>query len=130
MDRRSALTLFAQAAFAGARNQTGSVIPNAAQQQRLTWVAGVLERMQHVKPGMKRIDLLQIFTTEGGISNRTQQTFVSQDCPYFKVDAIFRVKADPSQDPSQVPSQDPRSGDSQDEIVSLSRPYLQLSILD
>jgi hypothetical protein len=62
------------------------------------WVAESLKRMQTIKPGMTRADLLKVFTTEGGLSTGLQRTFVSQDCPYFKVDVEFEVVGRPSRD--------------------------------
>jgi hypothetical protein len=62
------------------------------------WVAESLKRMQTIKPGMTRTDLLKVFTTEGGLSTGLQRTFVSQDCPYFKVDVEFEAVGRPSRD--------------------------------
>src|SRR5579871_5534755 len=59
--------------------------------EHVQWVADSLKQMESVKPGMTRADLLRTFTTEGGISTRTQRTYVSQRCPYFKVDVEFEA---------------------------------------
>ena len=80
-----------------------------------------------IKPGMTRADLLKIFTVEGGLSTGLQRTFVSQQCPYFKVDVTFRAVGRPEKD------HDGRvtlTEDQRDEIVSISTPYLALSIMD
>jgi hypothetical protein len=96
-------------------------------QDHVTWVAQALKRIQTIKPGMTREALLKVFTTEGGISTGLQRTFVSRDCPYFKVDVEFRAVGRPDRD---------RDGrvtlveGGQDIIVKISRPYLQFSILD
>jgi hypothetical protein len=82
-------------------------------------VADALKRMQAVQPGMTRATLLAVFTTEGGVSSRLHRTFVSRDCPYFKVDVEFQV--------SSVPGRDE---DARDVIVKISRPYLQFKIAD
>jgi len=96
-------------------------------QDHVTWVAQALKRIQTIKPRMTREALLKVFTTEGGLSTGLQRTFVSRDCPYFKVDVEFRAVGRPDRD---------RDGrvtlveDGQDIIVKISRPYLQFSILD
>jgi hypothetical protein len=81
----------------------------------ITWVAHCPRRMETVKAGMTRGQLLHVFRTEGGLSTRIQQTFVSQDCPYFKVDVDFKPVG---------------REDTSDIIVSMSRPYLQFTIAD
>ena len=91
------------------------------------WVAESLKRMQTIKPGMTRTDLLKVFTTEGGLSTGLQRTFVSQDCPYFKVDVEFEAVGRPSHD---VNGRVTLVEGSQDIIVKISRPYLQFSIMD
>ena len=96
-------------------------------QDHIAWVAGALKRMQTVKVGMTRDDLLNVFGTEGGLSTGLRRTFVSGDCPYFKVDVEFKAVGRPSRD-----------GDGrvtlvegpQDVIVKISRPYLQFSSVD
>jgi len=96
-------------------------------QGHVTWVAQALKRIQTIEPGMTREALLKVFTTEGGISTGLQRTFVSRDCPYFKVEVEFRAVGRPDRD---------RDGrvtlveGGQDIIVRISRPYLQFSILD
>jgi hypothetical protein len=79
-----------------------------------------MRRMATVKPGMTRAELLEVFTAEGGLSTRVGQTFVSRDCPYFKVDVTFQP----------VGGLDRLPADPQDTIVSVTRPYLQLTTLD
>ena len=95
-------------------------------EDRTVWVGHALERMQTIKPGMTRVELLKVFDTEGGISSPLHRTFVSRDCPYFKVAVAFKnAKA------SQLDSQGRVTvEDSQDIIVSVSRPYLEFSIGD
>jgi hypothetical protein len=83
--------------------------------------------MESIKPGMTRKDLLDVFTTEGGLSTGLRRTYISQECPYFKVDVEFEAAGRPSRD---------REGrvtlveDDRDVIVKVSRPYLQFSIMD
>ena len=83
--------------------------------------------METIKSGMTRQQLLTVFTVEGGLFNGLQRTFVSQDCPYFKVDVTFRAVGRPERDGNGriTLREDPR-----DVIVSLSRPYLQFRIMD
>ena len=76
---------------------------------------------------MARADLLKVFTVEGGLSTGLQRTFVSQQCPCFKVDVTSRAVGRPEKD------QDGRVTlieDQRDEIVSISKPYLAFSVLD
>lgn len=91
------------------------------------WVAQALERMETIKPGMTREDLLGIFTTEGGLSTGLHRTFVSRDCPYFKVDVEFEAAGRPNRDKEGRVT---LTEDSRDIIVKVSRPYLQFSIFD
>ena len=55
----------------------------------------VLRQVGQIQPGMRRKDLLKVFTTEGGISSRFQRTYVHRECPYIKVDVLFRGIEDP-----------------------------------
>lgn len=94
---------------------------------RNIWVARALEQMEAVKSGMAREDLLKTFTTEGGLSTGLHRTFVSRDCPYFKVDVEFKPvgRSDRDGNGRVTLEEDPR-----DIIVEISRPYLQFSIND
>jgi len=96
-------------------------------EEHIAWVAEELQRMQTIKPGMTRKELLVVFTTEGGLSTPLRRTFVSRDCPYFKVDVEFEAVGRPSR------NSDGRvtmvEGE-QDRITKISRPYVQLSVID
>jgi hypothetical protein len=96
-------------------------------QTHLAWVAKVLERMQTIKPGATRHTLLTVFTTEGGLSTGLRRTFVSQDCPYFKVDVDFRAVGRSDRDEEGRVTL--VEGD-EDVIVKISPPYLQFSVTD
>lgn len=96
-------------------------------QSHTAWVADVLKRMQTVKVGMTRSELLTVFTTEGGIYTDLQRTFVSRDCPYFKVDVEFEAVGRPSRDSQGRVT---LVEGSRDKIVKISRPYLRFSVLD
>jgi hypothetical protein len=93
----------------------------------VAWVSEVLKRMLTIKPGMTRKALLKDFTTEGGLSTGLQRTFVSRDCPYFKVDIEFKALGRPDHDDQGrvTLTEDPR-----DLIVTISRPYLAFSVQD
>jgi len=76
---------------------------------------------------MTRKDLLVVFTTEGGLPTGLRRTYVSQECPYCKVDVEFQAVGRPNRD---------REGrvtlveDDRDIIVKLSSPYLQFNVMD
>lgn len=70
---------------------------------------------------MQRKDLSDIFTTEGGISNRFQRTYVYVECPYIKV----VVKFNGASDETNALKEDP-----DDTIESVSQPFLQWSTMD
>ena len=70
---------------------------------------------------MKRSDLAVVLTTEGGLSTRLQQTFVSRECPYIKVDVVFKAADDNS---------DAAKEDQDDLIQTISKPYLDWSVMD
>ena len=76
---------------------------------------------------MTREELMKVFRTEGGLSTGLHRTFVSRECPYFKVDVEFRAVGRPDRDSDgRVTLEE----DARDVIVQISRPYLQFSIAD
>jgi hypothetical protein len=91
------------------------------------WVEQVLKRMQTIKLGATRQTLLTVFTIEGGLSTGLQRTFVSRDCPYFKVNVEF-----------QPVGRSDRDGDgrvtlvegNEDIIIKLSPFYLEFKVMD
>jgi len=87
----------------------------AYSQLRTLWIAKVIKQIHSIHPGMTRRDLQSIFTTEGGLFARTQRTYVYKDCPYIKVDVVFSGTG---------------ATWAEDRIVSISRPYLEFSIMD
>jgi hypothetical protein len=93
----------------------------------VSWVAEALKRIETIKPGMTREDLLKVFTTEGGLSKASRRTFVSRDCPYFKIDVQFEAVGRPARDVSGRVTVEEGS---QDVITQISRPYLQSTVLD
>ena len=105
--------------------QSASTEPCA--QDHEAWLAHVLEKMDTIKPGMTRMDLLKVFRTEGGLSTGLRRTFVSRDCPYCKVVVEFKAAARAESDNHGfVISPE----DNRDIIVKVSKPYLQFAIGD
>jgi len=96
-------------------------------QDHVAWVAESLKQIQTIKPGMTRGDLLKVFTIEGGLSTGLQRTYVSQACPYFKIDVQFKAVGRPDHDTDGRVTLDEND---QDVIVKISRPYLQFSVSD
>ena len=78
------------------------------------WVNNVLAWIATIKPGMTRTDLLRVFTTEGGLSTRTHQTFVLKQCPTIKVAVQFSISRN----------------EADDKITQISKPYLDYPVYD
>jgi hypothetical protein len=90
-------------------------------QERTKWIAKVLRRIGKIKPGLRRKDLLTEFTTEGGLSNRFQRTYVDVECYYIKVNVRFKtINGD-----HNVMEENP-----DDIIESISQPYLAGGVFD
>jgi len=130
VNRRSVLRVMLLMTAFGSSSVVRAARPErqgASRQDHIAWVVDTLKHMQTVKVGMTRDDLLKVFGTEGGLSTGLQRTYVSRDCPYFKVDVEFEAVGRPSRDGdgrvTLVES-------NQDVIVKISRPYLQFSIMD
>jgi len=83
------------------------------------WISECIKRIQSVKPGATRGELLEVFTTEGGISTRSWRTYVYRECPYIKVDVEFKAVDDDKWD--EKPG---------DVITKISKPYLEWSIMN
>ena len=129
MQRRTVFQLLAGGAIGSGRALFAipSNRSDQAAQNHAAWVIEVLTKMQTVVPGMTRDALYQVFTTEGGLSTGLQRTFVSRDCPYFKVDVEFQAVGRPARDgDGRVTLVE----DGRDLILKISRPYLELSIMD
>lgn len=84
-------------------------------------ITAVIDAVGSIKAGMTRADLLTVFTEEGGLSSRTQRTYVYRLCPYVKVDVEFTPITNPDDHLTEL---------SNDKILKISRPYLQYSIAD
>jgi hypothetical protein len=90
-------------------------------EERTNWIAKVLRQITRIQPGMKRKDLLSIFTTEGGLSSRLQRTYVYSECPYIKVSIRFKAANKEGNAAEEQPD---------DIIQFISQPYLAGSIAD
>lgn len=105
-----------------AQVQDEAVPMNAAlTQERTYWIAKVLRQIEKIEPGMRRKELGGILTTEGGISNRFQRTYIYVDCPYIKVTVRFKAAGDEANALNEDPD---------DTIESISRPFLQWTVMD
>lgn len=100
---------------------------DSCSEKRDEWVRDTLAKMESIRPGMTRNELMKVFRTEGGLSTGLRRTFVSRECPYFKVDVQFRAVGRPDRDSDgRVTLEE----DARDIIVQVSRPYLQFTIAD
>ncbi len=93
----------------------------AAKEDHVKWIADSLKEIQTVKAGMTRDQLLRVFTTEGGLSNRITRTYVYHKCPYIKVDVQFKPVGNEGNLLEER---------GEDVIAGVSRPYLGWSICD
>lgn len=86
-------------------------------------------RMESIKSGMTRGDLLQVFAHQGGFYSPLDphQIYVSRDCPYFKVEIVFQSVRRPSDDADFATR---TRGDERDVIKTVSRPYLGWAVTD
>jgi len=87
--------------------------------QETLWIDKVLSEINTIHAGMTRKDLLKVFRGKGGLSTRTQRTYVYRECPYIKVNATFSVVGTPGMDESD-----------DDRLISISGPYLAYSVMD
>ena len=98
------------------------VEPNATPygSEQARWIRENLPELSSIKPGMTRSELLKVFMEEGGISARTWRRYVYRKCGYVKVDVEF------------APVGGDHSGDERpdDRIAKISKPYLELMIMD
>jgi hypothetical protein len=88
--------------------------------EQARWIAANLVELESIKVGMTRGQLLKVFMGEGGISNRTWRRYVYRRCGYVKVDVEF--------DPAGNPSSHEEGPD--DRITKISKPFLELAIMD
>lgn len=93
-------------------------------EEHTKWVSDSLREMQMIKVGKTRADLLEVFTTEGGISNALHRTYVYSKCQYIKVDVEFEVVGRDAEKRVLLEESD------KDIIKSISKPYLEWNISD
>ena len=93
-------------------------------EEHIKWIDHVMRSIATIQPGMTRKDLLRLFTTEGGLSSRTQKRYVYKHCPHIKVDVEFFPADDLRGE------QDPMADNPADKIVKISKPFLEYSIMD
>ena len=124
--RRTILRHLAIGAICGGMTQLASPAESQcdSQSDHRAWVEQSLERMLTIQPGVTRNELMKVFTTEGGLSTAMQRTFVSRDCPYFKVNVGFRRAVENDKQTDWLPEL------ADDVITTISEPYLQFSIMD
>jgi hypothetical protein len=104
----------------GALQAAGKLV--AQREDRINWVAASLQEMQTITAGMTRGELLEVFFEEpGGVSNRFQRRYAYRDCPYIKVDVKFKVVENSAEKIKELPT---------DEIIHISKPFLEWSITD
>ena len=87
-------------------------------QEHTQWIQKVMHSISTIRPGMTRKDLSRVFTTEGGLSTRSERRYVYKHCRNIKVDIRFSPV-------DQAIDEGP-----DDKIVQISRPYLEYSISD
>jgi hypothetical protein len=127
MHRRRALGLFAASIGVSVSSQPHGFAEPASCSEHVEWVGKVMEKMETIRVGDTRKRLLRVFTTEGGLSTALEHTYVSQDCPLFKVDARFQAVGRPERDSDGRET----SVESDDDIITaLSRPYLASPVYD
>ena len=109
---------------------TKSANPEPCVQDHEVWLTHLTEKMETIKPGMTRWDLQKVFRTEGGPARPPttvgvlRSTFVSQDCPYIKIDVEFEPVVRPDLG-HVVFGYSPE--DNRDVIVKVSKPYVQFA---
>jgi hypothetical protein len=127
MKRRQVFRLLAGAGLSGFAMNAIPQTRDPVRAAYVAWVGEVLKQMQTIKPGMTREQLLSVFTTEGGLSTGLSRTYVSKECPYFKVSVEFHAIGRPERDnDGRVTLVE----DSRDTIKTISRPYLEFGVFD
>ncbi len=94
--------------------------PTAYGSEQARWIAENLPELESIKVGMTREQLLKVFMEEGGISTPGRRRYVYRKCGFIKVDVEFAPTGAPSA--SEQRSFDP--------ITKISRPFLEMSIMD
>ena len=120
--RKVSLVLLATSIAIGLAILAKSAPQSKASRGHSEWVAKSLEEMETIKIGMTRAELLKVFTVEGGLSTREWRQYVYRECPYIKVAVEFEPVGE-----LEAPGvwESPR-----DKIVKISRPFIELSVID
>jgi hypothetical protein len=96
-------------------------------EENTKWVSDSLREMKTIEVGKTRADLLKVFTAEGGLSTGLSQTYVYRKCPFIKVDVEFEAVGRPARD---VEGRVTLKKSDKDTIKSISKPYLEWSVID
>jgi hypothetical protein len=94
--------------------------PSQVDSTLLREIDAVIRIVNALHPGMTRADVLKNFRTEGGLSSRQGNHYVYKRCPYIKVDVTFMVAS----------GENLTQESAMDKIATVSKPYLEFSILD
>jgi hypothetical protein len=84
-------------------------------------ITDALSEIEKIKVGMKRKDFDETFSIDGGISRTNPQRFVYQKCNFIKVEAKFKFIDKTGKFPKH---------NSEDEIIEISKPYLEHPFAD
>ena len=121
--------LFLALAFVGAIFSLNLAETSGGESQRLQPTAAAdckcmsdaLSDIEKIKVGMKRKDLDTMFSLDGGISAINPGRFVYGKCRFIKVDVKFEFADKGGKSPKGNPA---------DEIVAISKPYLERPFYD
>ena len=113
---------------ATAKTTAAPPIQAATLQEHVAWVADSLKRMQSIKPGMTRADLLKLFGEDGGL--QTGRIFVFSDCPYFKVSVEWEPTGRVPTGTTLAERMAFIDGLPSDVIKSISKPYVEAMKID
>ena len=104
-----------------------SIGQDSMEAKQTRWIEKSLKEIEKIKVNMTLGDLLKVFTTEGGTSTPLDRTYVYRKCPFIKVDVVFEPVGRPLKD---APGRILFFEDKRDLIKSISKPYLEWSIVD
>ncbi len=96
-------------------------------EENTKWISDSLREIKTIEVGKTRADLLKVFTTEGGLSTGLHRTYVYRKCPYIKVAVEFEAVGRPARDAEGRVTLEESDKDT---IKSISKPYLEWSIVD
>ncbi len=104
-----------------------SLRDSSKSEENTKWISDSLREMKTIEVGKTRADLLKVFTTEGGLSTGLRRTYVYRKCPYIKVDVQFEAVGRPARDADGRVTLEESD---KDKIKSISKPYLEWSVVD